>query len=114
MHSAAVRRLLGTEHRECEFATTWREYDLDPRTRALLDYAEKLTLEPAAIADADIDELIAAGWAEGGIRELTRLIAFYNFTGRLEAASGLPRDEPDARGIDRFVGQSRGSRDDLR
>jgi len=100
-----VRRLLGTEHRDSEFATTGREYDLDPKTRALLEYAETLTVEPAAIDDSHIDELTAAGWDDAGIRELTRLIAFYNFTGRLEAASGLPRDEPDARGIDRFVGR---------
>jgi alkylhydroperoxidase family enzyme len=101
-----VRRLLGAEHRDSEFATTWREYDLDPKTRALLEYAEKLTLEPSAIEDLDIDALTAAGWDDAGIRELTRLIAFYNFTGRLEAASGLPRDEPDARGIDRFIGRA--------
>jgi alkylhydroperoxidase family enzyme len=100
-----VRRLLGAEHRDSEFAATWREYDLDPKTRALLEYAEKLTLEPSVIHDLDVDALTAAGWDDNGIRELTRLIAFYNFSGRLEAASGLPRDEPDARGIDRFVGR---------
>ena len=101
-----MRRLLGTEHRDSEFATTWREYDLAPKTQALLEYAEKLTTEPSTIEDADVDALVAAGWDVVGIRELTRLIAFYNFTGRLEAASGLPRDEPDARGIDRFVGRA--------
>jgi alkylhydroperoxidase family enzyme len=99
-----VRRLLGNEHRDTEFATTWREYDLDLKTRALLEYAEKLTSEPMTIEDRDIDALAAAGWDDRGIRELTRLIAFYNFSGRLEAASGLPRDEPSGRGIDRFVG----------
>jgi alkylhydroperoxidase family enzyme len=100
-----VRRLLGAEHRDSEFAPTWREYDLDPKTRALLEYAEQLTEEPSTIGDGDIDALTGAGWDDAGIRELTRLIAFYNFTGRLEAASGLPRDEPDARGIDRFIGR---------
>ncbi len=74
-----------------------------------IEYAEKLTLEPSAIADADIEALAAAGWDDTGIRELTRLAAFYNFTGRLEAASGLPRDLPDAHGIDRFV-RTMGSR----
>jgi alkylhydroperoxidase family enzyme len=95
---------MGTEHRDREFATTWREYDLDPKTRALLDYAEKLTSEPSVIDDADVDALVSAGWDDAGIREMTRLIAFYNFSGRLEAASGLPQDKPDDRGLDRFVG----------
>lgn len=104
-----MRRLLGTEHHDSEFATTWREFALDAKTCALLEYAEKLTLEPSAIADSDIEALAAAGWDDTGIRELTRLVAFYNFTGRLEAASGLPRDLPDAHGIDRFV-RTMGSR----
>ncbi len=99
-----MRRLLGTEHRDSEFATTWREYDLDLRTRALLDYAEKLTTEPMAIGDADVDALASAGWDDAGIREMTRLIAFYNLSGRLEAASGLPRDEPEAQGLERLLG----------
>lgn len=99
------RRLLGTEHRDSDFATFWREYDLDATTRALLDYAEKLTSEPSTIEDSDVNALTAVGWDDAGIRELTRLIAFYNFSGRLEAASGLPRDEPDARGVDHFLGR---------
>lgn len=101
---------MGSEHRDREFATTWREYDLDLKTRALLEYAEKLTGEPSVINDADVDALATAGWDDAGIREITRLIAFYNFSGRLEAASGLPQDEPDDRGLDRFVGplKSRG------
>ena len=98
-----MRRLLGTEHRDSEFATSWPEYDLDPKTRALLDYAQKLTELPIAIEDADVAALAAAGWDDAGIREITRLAAFNNFTSRLEAASGLPRDEPDARAIERFA-----------
>ncbi len=60
---------MGTEHRDSEFATTWREYDLDHKTRALLDYAEKLTVEPSAIVDEDVDALAAASWDDAGIRE---------------------------------------------
>jgi uncharacterized peroxidase-related enzyme len=90
---AAVRRLTGDEHLSPEFATTWPEYDLDPETRALLSYAQKLTDAPAAIEDADIAALRAAGWDDRGIYEATALAAFFNFTGRMEAASGLPQDQ---------------------
>ena len=34
-----------------------------------------------------------AGWDDRGIYEATALIGFFNFSGRLEAASGLPMDE---------------------
>ncbi|HEX6627349.1 MAG TPA: hypothetical protein VF105_05315 [Gemmatimonadaceae bacterium] len=88
-----MRRLTGDEHLTGEFATTWPEYDLDAKTRTLLAYASKLTEYPAALDDDDFEKLRAAGWDEKGIYEATALIAFFNFTGRLEAASGLPPDE---------------------
>ena len=90
---AAVRRLTGDEHLSGEFATTWPSYDLDARTRALLAYASKLTDSPAMLDDEDFVRLRAAGWDEAAIYEATALIGFFNFTGRLEAASGLPPDE---------------------
>ncbi len=88
-----MRRLTGEEHLGPEFTTTWRTYALDPKAQALLGYAEKLTEAPAMLRDADIDELRAAGWDDRAIYEATALIAFYNFSGRMEAASGLPMDE---------------------
>jgi alkylhydroperoxidase family enzyme len=92
----AVRRLTGDEHLSLEFATTWRTYDLDEKTRVLLDYAETLTKAPSTIDDADIEALRRAGWNGQGIYEATALASFFNFSGRLEAASGLPLDEvPD-------------------
>lgn len=88
-----MRRLTGDEHLGPEFTTTWRTYALPPKTRALLAYAEKLTEAPAMLEDADVDELRRAGWDDRAIYEATVLTAFYNFSGRLEAASGLPMDE---------------------
>ena len=91
-----MRRLTGDQHLQLEFATSWRTYELDERTRTLLDYAERLTRTPSQIEDADVEALRRAGWNEDAIYEATALISFFNFTGRLEAASGLPPDEVPA------------------
>ena len=88
-----MRRLTGDEHLGPEFATTWSTYDLDGKTRALLGYARKLTQEPDMIEDEDIRALRDVGWDEDGIYEATALISLFNFSGRMEAASGLPMDE---------------------
>ena len=88
-----MRRLTGDEHLAAEFATTWRTYALDEKTQTLLDYAEKLTKAPGQLGDADVDNLRESGWSEDAIYEATALISFFNFSGRLEAASGLPPDE---------------------
>jgi alkylhydroperoxidase family enzyme len=88
-----VRRLTGNEHLSFEFAAEWPTYDLDEKTRTLLAYAAKLTDTPSLIDDADIDALRAAGWDEHGIWQATALISFFNCTGRMEAAAGLPPDQ---------------------
>ena len=38
-------------------------------------------------------DLKDAGWNETAIWEITALTSFFNFSGRMEAASGLPPDE---------------------
>lgn len=63
------------------------------KTRALLRYASKLTDTPHPLSDADFAALREAGWDERGIYEATALTALFNFSGRMEAASGLPQDE---------------------
>lgn len=69
---------------------------MDPKTRALLAYATKLTEAPMMLHDGDYDRLREAGWDEKGIYEATALTSLFNMTGRMEAASGLPPDQvPD-------------------
>jgi alkylhydroperoxidase family enzyme len=59
----------------------------------LLAYAKKLTETPSILEDADFDALRSVGWDERAIYEATALISYFNFTGRMEAAAGLPMDE---------------------
>lgn len=111
LHTEAVRRLTGDQHLTRQFAHTWSAYELGAKTQALLEYATKLTQRPNMIEDTDIDALRASGWDDPAIYEATALVGFYNFTGRLEAAAGVPMDEfpaqarfpesiPDGRGAD--------------
>lgn len=44
----------------------------------------------------DMELLSKEGWNEQEIWEITALVSFFNFSGRMEAASGLPPDKiPD-------------------
>jgi len=61
-----------------------------------LSYAKKLTEAPSMLEDADVDALRAVGWDEWAIYEATALISLFNYSGRLEAASGLPLDQVPA------------------
>ena len=59
----------------------------------MLRYASKLTDTPSLVDEDDIGSLRECGWNERAIWEITALTSFFNFSGRLEAASGLPPDE---------------------
>ena len=48
------------------------------------------------IEDSDIETLRSVGWDDGAIYKATALIGFFNFSGRMEAASGLPMDQVPA------------------
>jgi len=62
----------------------------------LLGYASKLTDTPSLVGAEDITRLRDAGWSENAIWEMSALVSFFNYSGRLEAASGLPPDRiPD-------------------
>lgn len=45
------------------------------------------------VDSAEIDKLRDAGWDEEAVWQITALVSFFNFSGRMEAASGLPPDE---------------------
>jgi hypothetical protein len=45
------------------------------------------------VEDSDIEDLRSAGWDEQGIYEATAVVSFFNYSGRMEAASGLPMDQ---------------------
>ena len=87
-----MRRLTGDVHLTSDFATTWRTYELDNKTRALLVYVSKVTESPAMLEMSDFDALRSAGWDEDGVYEATALTGFFNFTGRLEAAAAMLPD----------------------
>lgn len=91
-HCEAMRRLTGDDDLGPEFAQRWPDYPIDGPTRALLRFARRLTESPQHIRDGDIDALHQAGWDDRAIYEATALIGFFNFVGRMEAASGLPME----------------------
>lgn len=66
---------------------------MDDKTRAMLRYASKLTETPSFVDEDDFKKLRESGWSDREIWEITALASFFNFSGRMEAASGLPPDE---------------------
>ena len=61
----------------------YRVAPLDPRQRALLDFAWKLTATPFEVQEADRDVLRAAGLSNEDIFDLADTVAFFNLSNRM-------------------------------
>jgi uncharacterized peroxidase-related enzyme len=60
---------------------------LAPADRAMLDYAVKLTLTPAAVTHSDVQALRKAGFADRAILDIAQITAYFAFVNR--TADGL-------------------------
>jgi uncharacterized peroxidase-related enzyme len=56
---------------------------------ALLDFAVKLTREPAARTKLDVELLQKAGWSDRAILDLTLVISYFAFVNRIAEGLGV-------------------------
>jgi uncharacterized peroxidase-related enzyme len=86
-HGEAVRELSGDPQLGEMMVMNYRVADLEQRTRAMLDFAWKLTLSPHDIDDADRQRLRDLGFSDPDIFDICDVAAFFNYTNRM--AHGL-------------------------
>ena len=65
---------------------------LDPKTRLMLTFAEKITLQSSTITRADIDELRRAGLSDEEIFDLGMTACFVNHMDRVADFLGVEDD----------------------
>lgn len=72
----------------------YRTANLPPNHRAMLDFAHKLTVSPAAMRAADVEVLRQHGYDDAAIHDITQVAAYFNYINRI--ADGLGVDpEPE-------------------
>ena len=77
-----------------QVAVNWRKADLDARQRAMLTYAEKVTLNAQQIGAADHAALERAGFTADEIWDIGAIAAFFGMSNRLVNAGDIrPNDE---------------------
>ena len=67
----------------------YRQANLDPQTRGMLDYATKLTQDPATMVEDDIIKLRQLGLSEEQILSVVLITCEYNFMTRLADGLGV-------------------------
>lgn len=66
---------------------------VDERLRPLLRFAGKLTRNPEAVGQADVDALLAAGWSEQAVEDTINVASLFNYVNRLVDAFGIEGSE---------------------
>lgn len=63
--------------------------ELDPRRKAMLTYALKLTRTPADMVQADVDALRANGFSDLDILHIAETTAYYAYVNRIADGLGV-------------------------
>lgn len=93
-HGAAVRQRGSDPVLGELMVQNYRAAELPARQKAMLDFAAKLTSQPASIEEADRQALRAAGFSDRDIFDIAAVAAFYNMSNRLAAATEM-RPNPE-------------------
>ncbi len=89
---------IGSDKLVALYGGNWEAAGIDKLTRALLEYARKVTLNSYAITDEDIQTVRKAGYDDAQILEATVVTSQCNAANRLVSSlSGTPLPEPATR-----------------
>ena len=93
-HGQAVRQYSGDPKLGELMVMNYRAADLEPRHRAMLDFAWLLTTEPHVVTEEHRQALRDAGFSDRDIWDIAAVIGFFNMSNRMAIAVDMrPNDE---------------------
>ncbi len=88
-HEADLRDEIKDDAEVSKIQDDYRQANLDPATKKLLDFSVKMTLTPKDMNSADIELLRASGFADEDILDITQLAGYFNYTNRVMDSLGI-------------------------
>jgi uncharacterized peroxidase-related enzyme len=88
-HAAALRLRTKDAALVDRLAVNYRHVELEPRDRAMLDFAVKLTKTPDECGKNDLEHLREVGYTDEDILHIVEVTAIFNYNVRLATATGL-------------------------
>lgn len=93
-HGAKLRVFTGNSQLSDQISVNYHEADITPREKAIIDFAMKITIEPAKINDDDFVTLRSHGLNDEDIWDVAGLASFFNLSNRMMNFVGIrPNDE---------------------
>jgi uncharacterized peroxidase-related enzyme len=66
-----------------------RTAKLDPRQRAIIDWATRATLCPEALSEADLEPLRVVGLSDRDLLGVAEVVGYYNYANRVVSMLGV-------------------------
>ncbi|WP_068401571.1 peroxidase-related enzyme [Kribbia dieselivorans] len=88
-HGAALRMYSEDPITADLVGVNWRQANLTEKEAALAEFAERLTVDPASITEADLEPLRDVDLDDHQIVEAIQVIGMFNMTNRISSAMGL-------------------------
>ncbi|MFC6765904.1 peroxidase-related enzyme [Natrinema soli] len=93
-HGALLRIYAEAPRLAEQIASNHRTAEINERHRAMLDFAVKLTEDPAAVSENDIERLEDHGFSRKTVWDIGNVVSFYNLSNRMAHLADMrPNDE---------------------
>ena len=93
-HGAILRIRAKNPRVADQVAINYREADITPRQKAMLDFAMKVALASHEVDEADFEALRKAGFADEDVWDIAAIAAFFALSNRMaNVAAQRPNDE---------------------
>jgi len=77
-----------------QVATNYREADISPRQKVMLDFAAKVSLRAYEVSNADIEKMRGHGFSDEDIWDIGAITAFFSLSNRMAGLTSMrPNDE---------------------
>jgi uncharacterized peroxidase-related enzyme len=98
-HAEALQAYWRDEARVQQLADDHTALDeLDDQLCAACDVAQKLTVSPGAMSEADVHTLRDAGWSDRAVLDIVLVTSYFNFVNRITSSLGVEATEAEATG----------------
>ena len=88
-HGALLRQQSGDPELASHVMHDYRNADLDPETRGILDFASQLTRDPTSMEESNVQGLRGLGLSDEQILSVVLITCVFNFMTRLADGLGV-------------------------
>lgn len=82
-----------TNEQIARIATDFRTADLDDTTKAMLEFAVKVTEAASSVTPIDLDRLRDYGFTDEALFAIVEVVGFFNYVNRIADAFGVELDD---------------------